>query len=118
MKNLEGFVSVCNSRRLKQRNAVLKIAGNSFKFNAAIIREMQAERYKLMYNESEKLVAVVACKDGVKAGDTSVIISNQTLRELIKSILPYGKQYVVNGEFIKEANAFVFDLKSAKEKKS
>ena len=121
---LEGFVKV----PIFSRSSFLSITENGLNFNGTVVFHMQKANFiNLFFNSKEKQVAIIKCdknsKDKIpfyrdeKSLKNGVRFNNREIQQMISRIMEWDLtkfNYRVDGYFISEENAMIFDLKNAR----
>ena len=121
---LEGFEVV----NLTLGSPYISITKNGLTFNKASIVKLGKPAYvKLLMNKSDKMIAVQSCNDldenatafykPKKSGLITVRWNNGELINTISRLMNWNLNkggYRIDGDFLGDENAMVFDLKKAK----
>jgi len=124
---LHGFETIKLTKGLPS----ISITRNGLTFNkTAVVKLGEPEYVVLMKNEPDKLIAVQACKEDEldktpflirkRNKNLSVRWNNRDLISTIAKMMHWNlsgvsKGYRINGDYISEERAMIFDLKEAEE---
>lgn len=121
---LEGFVKV----PIFNRSSILSITENGLNFNGTVVFHMQKANFiNLFLNSNEKQVAIIECDKNTqdripfyrdeKSLKNGVRFNNREIQQMISRIMEWDLtkfNYRVDGYFIAEEKAMIFDLKTAR----
>ena len=121
---LEGFVKI----PIFNKSSCLSVTENGLNFNGTVVFHMEKANYiNLLLNANKKQIAIVKCdKDSAdkipfyrdeKSLKNGVRFNNREIQQMISRIMEWDLlkfNYRVDGYFISEEQAMIFDLQNAR----